>query len=103
PRGLMPNPKSGTVTFDVAKAVKEVKAGKIEYRVDKAGNVQASIGKCSFNANQISDNVNTLFQSIMRAKPATAKGKYVKSIFFSSTMGPGVKVSEQSLGVKSEN
>lgn len=103
PRGLMPNPKSGTVTFDVAKAVKEVKAGKIEYRVDKAGNVQASVGKCSFNANQISENLNTLFQSVMRAKPATAKGKYIKSIFFSSTMGPGVKVNEQSLNSKSEN
>ena len=102
PRGLMPNPKSGTVTFDVGKAVKEVKAGKIEYRVDKAGNVQAAVGKCSFTPAQLAENVNTLFQSVVRAKPATAKGKYIKGISFSSTMGPGVRVSEQSLGVKSE-
>ncbi|MBL7999731.1 MAG: 50S ribosomal protein L1 [Candidatus Kapabacteria bacterium] len=101
PRGLMPNPKSGTVTFDVAKAVKEVKAGKIEFRVDKAGNVQAAIGKCSFSAQQLADNLNTVFGSIMRAKPSTAKGKYIKSIALSSTMGPGVRVSEQSLGSKS--
>lgn len=104
PRGLMPNPKSGTVTFDVAKAVKEVKAGKIEYRVDKAGNVQAAVGKCSFTSAQLHENANTLFQSIMRAKPATAKGKYIKSIFISSTMGPGVRISEQSFGgAKSED
>jgi large subunit ribosomal protein L1 len=96
PRGLMPNPKSGTVTFDVAKAVKEVKAGKIEYRVDKAGNVQAAIGKCSFSPEQLADNANTFMQSIVRAKPQTAKGKYIRNISFSSTMGPGVHVSEQS-------
>ncbi len=99
PRGLMPNPKSGTVTFDVGKAVGEVKAGKIEYRVDKTGNIHASIGKCSFDESKLADNLHTFFTSIMRAKPQTAKGKYVKSISFSSTMGPGIHVSEQSLTV----
>lgn len=96
PRGLMPNPKSGTVTTDIAKAVREVKAGKIEYRVDKNGNVHASIGKCSFDAQKLEDNLKMFHTSIMRAKPTTAKGKYVKSIHFSSTMGPGVAVSELS-------
>lgn len=98
PRGLMPNPKSGTVTFDVAKAVNEVKAGKIEFRVDKAGNVHASVGKCSFSADKLADNVNAFIGTIFRAKPATAKGKYVKSVTFSSTMGPGVRVDEHSMG-----
>ncbi len=96
PRGLMPNPKSGTVTFDVGKAVQEVKAGKIEYRVDKTGNVHASVGKCSFDAVKLQENIATFFQSISRAKPQSAKGKYIKSIFFSSTMGPGIQVQEQS-------
>jgi large subunit ribosomal protein L1 len=96
PRGLMPNPKSGTVTFDVAKAVQEVKAGKIEYRVDKTGNVHASVGKCSFDAQKLAENISAFFTSILRAKPQTAKGKYVKSVFFSSTMGPGIKVNELS-------
>ncbi len=99
PRGLMPNPKSGTVTFDVAKAVGEVKAGKIEYRVDKAGNVHAAVGKCSFSEEKLAENVQSFFQSILRAKPQTAKGKYVKGIAFSSTMGIGVRVSEQSLAL----
>jgi len=98
PRGLMPNPKSGTVTFDVAKAVSEVKAGKIEFRVDKAGNVHASVGKCSFGADKLAENVQTFIQTVLRAKPATAKGKYVKSVSFSSTMGPSVKVDEHSVG-----
>jgi large subunit ribosomal protein L1 len=98
PRGLMPNPKSGTVTFDIAKAVSEVKAGKIEFRVDKAGNIHASVGKCSFGADKLVDNVQTFIQTVMRAKPATAKGKYVKSVFFSSTMGPSVRVDEHSVG-----
>lgn len=98
PRGLMPNPKSGTVTFDVAKAVSEVKAGKIEFRVDKAGNVHASVGKCSFGADKLTENVQTFIQTVLRAKPATAKGKYVKSVSFSSTMGPSVKVDEHSVG-----
>lgn len=97
PRGLMPNPKSGTVTFDVAKAVNEVKAGKIEYRVDKAGNVHASVGKCSFTPEQLAENALALFNSILRAKPLTSKGKYVRGIAFSSTMGPGVHVSESSV------
>ena len=97
PRGLMPNPKSGTVTFDVAKAVNEVKAGKIEYRVDKAGNVHAAVGKCSFTPDQLAENALALFNSILRAKPLTSKGKYVRGIAFSSTMGPGVRVSESSI------
>jgi large subunit ribosomal protein L1 len=97
PRGLMPNPKSGTVTTDVAKAVKEVKAGKIEFRVDKAGNVHASIGKCSFEPAKIEDNLRAFFTTVFKAKPATAKGKYIKSIHVSSTMGPGVAVSELEL------
>lgn len=99
PRGLMPNPKVGTVTFDVAQAVKEVKAGKIEYRVDKTGNVHAAVGKCSFTEKQLEENALTLFQSIVRAKPQTAKGKYIKSIYFTSTMGPSVKVVEQSMPI----
>lgn len=98
PRGLMPNPKSGTVTFDVAKAVSEVKAGKIEFRVDKAGNVHAAVGKCSFGADKLAENVQTFIQTVLRAKPATAKGKYVKSVSFSSTMGPSVNVDEHSVG-----
>ncbi|MFM8839692.1 MAG: 50S ribosomal protein L1 [bacterium] len=97
PRGLMPNPKSGTVTFDVAKAVNEVKSGKIEYRVDKAGNVHASVGKCSFTPDQLSENILALYNSILRAKPLTSKGKYVRGIAFSSTMGPGLQISESSL------
>lgn len=96
PRGLMPNPKVGTVTFDVGKAVNEVKAGKIEFRVDKTGNIHASVGKCSFEKQKLTENLSTFYNSILRAKPQTAKGKYVKSIFFSSTMGPGVQVNEQS-------
>lgn len=92
PRGLMPNPKSGTVTMDVAKAVKEVKAGKIEFRVDKAGIVHASIGKANFDAKQLADNVHAFLNTIVRLKPASAKGTYVKSIALSSTMGPGVRI-----------
>ena len=97
PRGLMPNPKSGTVTFDVAKAVNEVKSGKIEYRVDKAGNVHASIGKCSFTQDQLAENILALYNSILRSKPLTSKGKYVRGIAFSSTMGPGMRIVESSL------
>ncbi|MGA2296172.1 MAG: 50S ribosomal protein L1 [FCB group bacterium] len=100
PRGLMPNPKSGTVTFDIEKAVKDVKAGKIEYRVDKTGNIHAALGKCSFDQTQLAENVATFFTSIMKSKPSTAKGKYVKGVFFSSTMGPSVNVNEQTLIVK---
>ena len=97
PRGLMPNPKSGTVTFDVAKAVADVKAGKIEYRVDKAGIIHASVGKCSFPTEKLVENIAALYQSVLRAKPATAKGKYVRSIAFSATMGPSVCVSEATM------
>jgi large subunit ribosomal protein L1 len=92
PRGLMPNPRVGTVTFDVAKAVQEVKAGKVDYRVDKAGVIHARIGKISFGDQKLSDNARALLASIMRAKPASAKGNYVKSVAVSSTMGPGVRV-----------
>lgn len=92
PRGLMPNPKTGTVTPDVAKAVREIKAGKVEYRVDKAGVVHAAIGKVSFEAQQLLDNANALAASVIKAKPAAAKGRYVKGVHLSSTMGPGVPV-----------
>lgn len=101
PRGLMPNPKSGTVTFDVAKAVNEVKSGKIEYRVDKAGNVHASIGKCSFTQDQLAENILALYNSVLRSKPLTSKGKYVRGIAFSSTMGPGMRIVESSLSSNS--
>jgi large subunit ribosomal protein L1 len=102
PRGLMPNPKSGTVTFDVAQAVNEVKAGKIEFRVDKTGNVHAAVGKCSFSEDALSENVRIFFNSIIKAKPVSAKGKYVKNISFSSTMGPGVSVNQQSFAIMRE-
>jgi large subunit ribosomal protein L1 len=92
PRGLMPNPKAGTVTFDVAKAVKDLKAGKIEYRVDKAGIIGAAIGKVSFAENQILENAQSFLSTIVRAKPSAAKGTYLKSATLSSTMGPGVKL-----------
>ncbi len=92
PRGLMPNPKSGTVTADVAKAVKEVKAGKIEFRVDKAGVVHASVGKANFEQKQLSENIHAFLSTIVKLKPASAKGTYVKSIALSSTMGPGVMI-----------
>ncbi|UCG87316.1 MAG: 50S ribosomal protein L1 [Gemmatimonadota bacterium] len=92
PRGLMPNPKSGTVTTDVGRAVKEVKAGKIEYRVDKTGNLHAPVGKVSFSERQLQDNLNAFMDSVVRAKPAAAKGTYVKSVTVSSSMGPGVRV-----------
>jgi large subunit ribosomal protein L1 len=97
PRGLMPNPKSGTVTFDVGEAVQEVKAGKIEYRVDKTGNIHASVGKCSFDEKQLAENLSVLYSSVLRAKPASAKGRYINSVHFSSTMGPSVKISEQTI------
>ncbi len=97
PRGLMPNPKSGTVTMDVAKAVKEVKAGKIEFRVDKAGIVHASIGKANFESKQLADNLHAFLNMIVRLKPASAKGTYVKSINLSSTMGPGVRIDKNQL------
>jgi large subunit ribosomal protein L1 len=92
PRGLMPNPKSGTVTFDVAKAVRDLKAGKIDFRVDKSGNVHVPIGKASFSESALLDNLTTFLRELMRAKPAAAKGTYVKTVTVSSTMGPGVRV-----------
>ncbi|HEY0977892.1 MAG TPA: 50S ribosomal protein L1 [Flavobacteriales bacterium] len=92
PRGLMPNPKTGTVTMDVAKATKEVKAGKIDFKVDKAGIIHAVIGKASFDATKLSENATELLQTLVKLKPSTAKGAYIKSITVSSTMGPGVKV-----------
>lgn len=92
PRGLMPNPKTGTVTMDVAKATKEVKAGKIDFKVDKAGVIHAVIGKASFGAEKLSENANELLQTLMKLKPSTAKGTYIQSIFVSSTMGPGIRV-----------
>ena len=92
PRGLMPNPKVGTVTFDVAGAVREAKGGKIEYRVEKAGIVHARIGKVSFNEQALSDNAKALINALVRQKPSTAKGTYIRSISVSSTMGPGVKI-----------
>lgn len=98
PKGLMPNPKTGTVTMDVAGAVAEVKAGKIEYRVDKAGIIHAPIGKASFTVEALVDNFNALAQALIKAKPASAKGVYMKSISVSSTMGPGVKINPNHVG-----
>lgn len=92
PRGLMPNPKSGTVTMEIAKAVKEVKAGKIEFRVDKAGIVQSTVGKASFEKEKLVENIQSFLNTVIRLKPSTAKGQYIKSIFISSTMGPGVQI-----------
>jgi large subunit ribosomal protein L1 len=92
PRGLMPNPRVGTVTFDVAKAVSEVKAGKVDYRVDKAGVVHARIGKVSFGDEKLSQNAHALLDAIVRSKPASAKGNYIKGVALASTMGPGVRV-----------
>jgi large subunit ribosomal protein L1 len=92
PRGLMPNPKAGTVTMDVTKAVREIKAGKIEFRVDKSGNVHAPVGKVSFAAPQLAANVQAFMDTIARAKPAAAKGTYIRSATISSTMGPGVRL-----------
>ena len=92
PKGLMPNPKSGTVTMDVAKAVNEVKAGKVEYRLDKAAIIHVIIGKKSFGAEKLLENFNTVMDAIVKAKPAAAKGTYVKSVALASTMGPGIKV-----------
>jgi large subunit ribosomal protein L1 len=94
PKGLMPNPKSGTVTTDVAKAVKEVKAGKIEFRVEKAGIVHSTLGKLSFTEDQLVENAQAFLQTIIKLKPSSAKGTYVKSLYLSSTMGPGIKINK---------
>ena len=92
PKGLMPNPKSGTVTFDVAKAIADIKAGKVEYRVDKTAIIHCPIGKASFGSEKLMENFHTLMDAIVKAKPAAAKGQYIKSVSFSSTMGPGAKI-----------
>lgn len=97
PRGLMPNPKSGTVTFDVAKGVKDVKAGKIEYRVDKGANLHIPVGKRSFDENKLLENIQVLIREILRAKPASSKGRYVKSMSLSPTMGPSVRLDSQAV------
>ncbi len=99
PKGLMPNPKSGTVTMDVAKAVKEVKAGKIEFRVEKAGIVHAAVGKLNFEEEKLVENAKAFLNTIIKMKPASAKGQYVKSLYLSSTMGPGIKISKEELAV----
>ena len=98
PRGLMPNPKSGTVTMDLTKALADIKAGKVEYRLDKSNIIHAPIGKASFTEEQLADNFQTLMGAIIKAKPASAKGTYLKSVTLASTMGPGVKVNAAKLG-----
>lgn len=97
PRGLMPNPKTGTVTNDIGKAVQEVKGGKIDFKVDKAGIIQASIGKISFDKKKIADNANELINTVVKLKPSSAKGSYIKSIFMSSTMSPSIQIDTKSL------
>lgn len=97
PKGLMPNPKSGTVTFEVEKAIKEIKAGKVEYRVDKASIVHVPVGKASFGTEKLTENFNTLMDAIIKAKPASSKGRYLKSVVMSSTMGPGIKINPAKL------
>src|SRR5690606_9677286 len=92
PRGLMPSPKAGTVTFDVAKAVREIKAGKIEFRVDKTGNVHAPIGRVSFDVEKLQENLEAFMDTVVRAKPSAAKGTYIRSVTVSSTMGPGFRI-----------
>jgi len=100
PRGLMPNPKTGTVTFDIAKAIQEIKAGKVEFRVDKTAIVHAPVGKLSFPADKLLDNLKTLIDTVLKAKPSAAKGKYVRSIAISSTMGPGIRIDPAAVGAK---
>lgn len=100
PKGLMPNPKTGTVTFEVEKAVNEIKAGKVEYRVDKAGNIHVPIGKVSFEDEKLVENFATMYDTILKAKPAAAKGVYVKNVSVTSTMGPGIKVDPSTFNVK---
>ncbi|WP_425449464.1 50S ribosomal protein L1 [Dethiothermospora halolimnae] len=97
PKGLMPNPKSGTVTFDVEKAVNDIKAGKVEYRVDKTSIIHVVIGKASFGTEKLTDNFNALMDAVIKAKPAAAKGRYLRSVVLSSTMGPGIKLNPQKL------
>lgn len=97
PKGLMPNPKSGTVTFDVEKAINDIKAGKVEYRVDKTSIVHVPVGKASFGTQKLKENFDTLMEAIIKAKPSAAKGRYLKSAVISSTMGPGIKINAQKL------
>ncbi|WP_066249371.1 50S ribosomal protein L1 [Neobacillus drentensis] len=100
PKGLMPNPKTGTVTFDVTRAINEIKAGKVEYRVDKSGNIHVPIGKASFENEKLVENFNTIFETMQKVKPSAAKGTYMKNVTVASTMGPGVKVDPSSVVVK---
>jgi large subunit ribosomal protein L1 len=97
PKGLMPNPKAGTVTMDVAKAIKDIKAGKIEYRLDKTNIIHCPIGKVSFGTDKISENFKTLLDAVVKAKPVAAKGQYLRSVVISSTMGPGIKINPQKI------
>ncbi|MHB8906458.1 MAG: 50S ribosomal protein L1 [Melioribacteraceae bacterium] len=103
PKGLMPNPKSGTVTQDVAKAVNEVKAGKIEFRVEKAGIVHTALGKLDFSVEQLSENTRAFLKTIVKMKPSSAKGHYVKSLFLSSTMGPGLRITKEETAVSTKH
>lgn len=98
PRGLMPNPKTGTVTFDVARAIREIRQGKVEYRVEKAAIIHVTIGRVSFTAQQLAENAGVIIDSVIKAKPASAKGKYVKGITVSSTMGPGISIDTGGIG-----
>ena len=97
PKGLMPNPKSGTVTMDVTKAINDIKAGKVEYRLDKTNIIHVPIGKASFTEEQLADNFQTLIEAILKAKPSTLKGQYLRSVTVASTMGPGVKINPMKL------
>jgi large subunit ribosomal protein L1 len=102
PRGLMPNPKAGTVTFDVGKAVDEIKAGKVEFRVDKAGVLHAPFGRVSFEQSALAENLSAVVAAVMRARPAAAKGRYLQSVSISSTMGPGIRIDEASVTTEAE-
>jgi large subunit ribosomal protein L1 len=97
PKGLMPNPKSGTVTFDVGKAIQEIKAGKVEYRLDKTNIIHVPVGKVSFGAEKLIDNLKVIIEAVIKAKPAAAKGKYLRSVTIASTMGPGIKLNTTKL------
>ncbi|MCD7905020.1 MAG: 50S ribosomal protein L1 [Clostridiales bacterium] len=103
PKGLMPNPKAGTVTMDIANAVKEIKAGKIEYRLDKTNIIHVPVGKASFESDKLLENFNTLMNAVIKARPAAAKGQYLRSVVISATMGPGVKVNQAKIGTTAAN